>query len=68
MHAAMKRPSLRTLIVLVVVIVTVGAVLWRLTLPKSIAVVVKMMHTGPSTWYSCVVKRPVTGSMYLARR
>jgi HlyD family secretion protein len=46
MHAAMKRPSLRTLIVLVVVIVTAGAVLWRLTLPKSIAVVVKDVDRG----------------------
>ncbi len=46
MFATMKRPSLRTLIILAVVAVVVIAVVWRLTLPKSIPVVVKQADRG----------------------
>ena len=42
----MKRPSLRTLIVLAVVALVVIGVLWRLTLPKAIPVVVKEVDRG----------------------
>jgi HlyD family secretion protein len=46
MFAAMKRPSLRTLIILAVVAAVVIGVLWRLTLPKSVAVIVKEVDRG----------------------
>jgi HlyD family secretion protein len=46
MQAAMKRPSLRTLIILAIVAVVVIGVLWRLTLPKSIPIVVKEVDRG----------------------
>jgi HlyD family secretion protein len=46
MSVAMKRPSLRTLIILAVVAVVVIAVVWRLTLPKSVTVVVKEVDRG----------------------
>lgn len=46
MLAAMKRPSLRTLIILAVIAAAVIGLLWWLTLPKSIAVVVKEVDRG----------------------
>jgi HlyD family secretion protein len=46
MPVTMKRPSLRTLIILAVVAVVVIGVFWRLTLPKSVAVVVKEVDNG----------------------
>ena len=46
MFASMKRPSLRTLIILLVVAVAVIGVLWRLTLQKSVAVIVKDVDRG----------------------
>ncbi len=42
----MKSPPLRTLLVLAVVIAAFIGVLWRLTLPKSVAVVVKEVDRG----------------------
>lgn len=42
----MKRPTLRTLIILAVVALAITGVLWRLTLPKAIPVVVKEVDRG----------------------
>jgi len=46
MAVDMKRPSLRTLIVLAAAALVVIGVLWRLTLPKAIPVVVKEVDRG----------------------
>lgn len=46
MPAAMKRPTLRTLIIIAVVGAVVVGLLWRLTLPKAIPVIVKEADRG----------------------
>ena len=42
----MKRPSLRTLLIFAVIVLVIMGMLWWLTLPKSIAVVVKEVDRG----------------------